>query len=170
MNSSNSSRREETFLPDAVVVSPGMREVARQVKLLAPFDIPVLIGGESGTGKELVARSIHRESRRAGRPFVALNCAALPDALLEADFRPRARRIHRCGTLPRGSSRRGSGGNAFSRRSGGSQSPRSDDPPVGHPGERVPAIGHQRKPARQLSAIVGDPQASRRGNSAGELS
>ena len=91
MNSSNSSRREETFLPDAVVVSPGMREVARQVKLLAPFDIPVLIGGESGTGKELVARSIHRESRRAGRPFVALNCAALPDALLEAELFGHAR-------------------------------------------------------------------------------
>jgi transcriptional regulator with PAS, ATPase and Fis domain len=73
--------------PRVVARSDKMREVLRQVEVLAPFDdVPVLIGGESGTGKELVARLLHHQSPRASRSFVAVNAAAVPDGLLEAEL------------------------------------------------------------------------------------
>ena len=73
-------------LPEMVGDSPGMVELARMVRLVAPTATTVLIQGETGTGKELVARAVHRLSPRANRPFLVLNCAAIPEALLEAEL------------------------------------------------------------------------------------
>lgn len=66
--------------------SPAMVSMFQQVRLLARADGPVLITGESGTGKELVAQAIHRESKAAGDPFIAVNCAGIPENLLESEF------------------------------------------------------------------------------------
>ncbi len=73
-------------LPELIGNHRSMLEVGRRVRLVAPRRTPVLIEGATGTGKELVARAVHRMSDRAGRPFVALNCAAIPESLLEAEL------------------------------------------------------------------------------------
>jgi transcriptional regulator with GAF, ATPase, and Fis domain len=63
-----------------------MGELARLIRLVAPRSTTVLIEGETGTGKEVVARAVHRLSERVSKPFVVLNCAAIPEALLEAEL------------------------------------------------------------------------------------
>jgi DNA-binding NtrC family response regulator len=74
------------MLPEMVGTSEPMRELARLIRLVAPRSTTVLIEGETGTGKEVVARALHRLSARAGKPFAVLNCAAIPEALLEAEL------------------------------------------------------------------------------------
>jgi two-component system nitrogen regulation response regulator GlnG len=66
--------------------SPAMQEVYKIIGRAAPLDVPVLIVGESGTGKELVARAIYQHSRRSQGPFLAINCAAIPETLLESEL------------------------------------------------------------------------------------
>jgi nitrogen regulation protein NR(I) len=66
--------------------SPSMQEVFKSIGRVAPLDVPVLILGESGTGKEMVARAIYQYSRRCAEKFLAVNCAAIPETLLESEL------------------------------------------------------------------------------------
>jgi transcriptional regulator with GAF, ATPase, and Fis domain len=66
--------------------SPRMRQIYQMIAKIGPMDSTTLICGESGTGKELVARAIHRNSSRANCPFIAINCAAMPETLMESEL------------------------------------------------------------------------------------
>lgn len=81
-------RAEEPPEPEPEIIGsgPAMQRVYKQIGQVAPSDSTVLLRGESGTGKELAARAIHRHSPRAARRLVKVNCAAIPEALLEAEL------------------------------------------------------------------------------------
>ncbi|MCX8138324.1 MAG: sigma-54 factor interaction domain-containing protein, partial [Gemmataceae bacterium] len=80
------SEQIEPPLPEIVGNAPAMQEVYRLVRLAAPRSAHVLLVGETGTGKELIARAIHKLSRRADGPFVRVNCGALHENLLESEL------------------------------------------------------------------------------------
>jgi two-component system response regulator GlrR len=76
----------EDWRAGIVSASPQIEDLLRRARLVAQSDASVLIAGASGTGKELLARAIHRAGKRSGSPFVAVNCAAIPEALLESEL------------------------------------------------------------------------------------
>ena len=82
----DTSPASDAALPGIVGESPSLRDVARLTRLVAPTQASVLIVGETGTGKELVARAVHRLSRRADGPYVRVNCGALTESLLESEL------------------------------------------------------------------------------------
>jgi DNA-binding NtrC family response regulator len=81
-----SSREESSGERILISHSPAMRKVRALVERIADTDVPVLLLGESGTGKEVIAREVHARSNRRNRPFIKVNCAALPGELLESEL------------------------------------------------------------------------------------
>ncbi len=79
-------RREGEPLPSLIGESPAMLQIRTKIEKLARSQTPVFITGESGTGKEVAARLIHALGPRAGKPFVAVNCGAIPESLMESEF------------------------------------------------------------------------------------
>ena len=80
------NEREQQLFEELVGGTPAMRRVVELIQKVAPTDSTVLLTGESGTGKEVVANTIHRLSPRADQPFIAINCAALPEQILESEL------------------------------------------------------------------------------------
>jgi len=79
-------KRKEHRFSGIIGRDPKMRDIFEMIREITEVDIPILIQGESGTGKELVARAIHNEGPRANKPFVPVNCGALPEGLLESEL------------------------------------------------------------------------------------
>lgn len=86
VNSSTDERPPDRHFEQIIGNSTALESVLSEVERVAPTDSTVLILGETGTGKELIARAVHNVSRRCGRPFVRLNCAAIPFELLESEL------------------------------------------------------------------------------------
>lgn len=88
LRSENNYLREQQDLtsPEILFSSPPMESVNRLIRRVAPTNATVLIQGESGTGKELIARAIHANSNRKDKPYIKVNCAAVPENLLESEF------------------------------------------------------------------------------------
>jgi len=78
--------QDELWRDEIIGRSEAIKQVLEQARRVAPSDVSVLITGPSGSGKELLARAVHRASPRAGKPFIAINCGALPEQLLESEL------------------------------------------------------------------------------------
>src|SRR5262249_52764208 len=89
--STSSLGAQQAGLPGMIGASAAIQDVYRLVRMVASRDTTVLVTGETGTGKELVAQAIHELSPRAKQAFVVVNCAAIPEALLEAELFGHAR-------------------------------------------------------------------------------
>lgn len=84
--SAGAAPRQSDWRANIITQSPIVEDLLARAQLVAQSDASVVIRGESGTGKELLARAIHNASRRSGKPFVAINCAAIPEQLLESEL------------------------------------------------------------------------------------
>ncbi|MCK9606012.1 MAG: PEP-CTERM-box response regulator transcription factor [Methylomonas sp.] len=79
-------QQQQMFFSGIIATSPQMLSVMRMIERIAPTQATTLLLGESGTGKEMLAKAIHKQSPRAKKPFVAVNCAAIPESLLESEL------------------------------------------------------------------------------------
>ena len=87
--------------------NPKLLDALEIAEKAAPTDLPVLIDGESGTGKELMAKVIHANGARADKPYISVNCGAIPDNLLESElFGHQQGRVHGRGERPQGQVRK----------------------------------------------------------------
>lgn len=77
---------DERWREGVITRNAGMLRLLEQAKMVAQSDVSILINGASGTGKEVLAQAIHKASPRAGAPFIAINCGALPEQLLESEL------------------------------------------------------------------------------------
>lgn len=77
---------EKIAIEEVMGESPQIKRVLNQVKIVAPTNMTVILQGESGTGKELIAQMIHQESKRKDKPFIAIDCGAIPDTLVESEL------------------------------------------------------------------------------------
>ena len=83
----NTSLKNTLYVDDEMIgTSPSMNDIWNRIQQSAASDAKILIRGENGTGKELIAREIHRRSKRSTKPFVEVNCAAIPDTLIESEL------------------------------------------------------------------------------------
>jgi DNA-binding NtrC family response regulator len=90
-SSFNGSGKAAGTFGEIIGQSRAWRQIIRQVEMVAPMDATVLVLGETGTGKELIARELHRRSRRKDKPLVRVNCASIPKELYESEFFGHAR-------------------------------------------------------------------------------
>ena len=131
------SRAGTLGFADIITKSANMAAVIRMAEKAAASTIPVLISGESGVGKELIARAIHGSGERRAKPFIAVNCGAMPEHLVEFDFvRPREGLVHRRHRAPYRQIRRGLGRHVVSRRGRRIASRRASKTLARHPGRR----------------------------------
>ena len=112
-NENRALRAEVSLEHNMVGASPRMKDVFEFVRRVAPTDATVLIEGESGTGKELVARAIHRNSVRAENSFVAINCAAIAENLLEIELKKKKKGAFTGAAALKGPHRNGRGRTLF---------------------------------------------------------
>ena len=151
-------QRPEVF-EDMLGASPPMQSVFTFIKKVAPTTAPVLILGESGTGKEMVARAIHRRSAQHNGPFVAINCNAIPENLLESElFGHEKGSFHRCPRPAQGTHRIRRRRHSLSRRDRGTAGNGASQAAALSPGQAVPA--RRRPPGNTATPGLSPPRTS----------